>query len=60
MLDAVIYDIDKDGRLETCKLTKGPSTDCYTLVFTAYRNGVVAYRNTFRTEAADNNRRSPG
>ena len=47
--DAAVFDIDGDGRLETCLLTPGPTSGLYTVVFTAYRNGTAVYRNTFNT-----------
>ena len=45
--DAEIYDVDGDGQLETCSLNQGPTSGLFTVVFTAYRNGTLAYRNTF-------------
>jgi hypothetical protein len=43
----VVYDVDGDGQLETCSLNRGPTSSDITVVFTVYRNGTLAYRNTF-------------
>lgn len=50
-LAAAVFDIDKDGTPETCRLTRGQTTDRNTVVFTVSRNGTVVYRNTFEVES---------
>lgn len=45
--DAEIYDVDGDGRLETCELWRGPTSGLYTAVLTVTRNGTVICQNTF-------------
>ncbi len=49
-IDAAVFDIDKDGSLETCRLENGPAAESRTVVFTVFRNGTVVYRNTFLLE----------
>ena len=46
----VVYDVDGDGQLETCSLNQGPTSGLFTVVFTVYRNGTLAYRNTFHMD----------
>ena len=46
----MVYDVDGDGRLETCFLNQGPTSGLFTVVFTVYRNGTLAYRNTFNMD----------
>jgi len=49
----VVYDVDGDGQLETCSLNRGPTSADITVVFTVYRNGTLAYRNTFKMDEGE-------
>ena len=49
---AAVYDVDGDGRLETCVLTDGPTSGFFTVVFSVYRNGTLVARNSFLPDGA--------
>lgn len=49
-IDTAVYDVDSDGALETCVLSYGPTSGLFTVVFHVYRNGTLAYLNTFNME----------
>lgn len=46
-IDSAKMDIDGDGVLEDCSLTPGPTSGLYTIVITAYVDGIIKYKNTF-------------
>jgi hypothetical protein len=50
LTDVKVCDVDGDGRLESCRLSLGPTSGLFTVVFTVYRNGTLAYRNTFNMD----------
>ena len=50
LTDVKVCDVDGDGQLESCRLSFGPTSGLFTVVFTVYRNGTVVYRNTFNMD----------
>lgn len=50
LTDVEVCDVDGDGQLESCRLSFGPTSGLFTVVFTVYRNGTLAYRNTFNMD----------
>lgn len=47
LTDVKVCDVDGDGRLESCRLSFGPTSGLFTVVFHVYRNGKLVYLNTF-------------
>ena len=50
LTDVEVFDVDGDGRLESCRLSFGPTSGLFTVVFHVYRNGKLVYLNTFNME----------
>ena len=50
LTDVEVCDVNGDGQLESCRLSFGPTSGLFTVVFTVYRNGTLAYRNTFNMD----------
>lgn len=47
VFETVEIDIDKDGTAEKCTLSYGPTSGLYTVIISAYTDGILEYRNTF-------------
>ena len=43
------FDIDKDGIVERCIVSPGPTSGLFTIRFSVYENGILEYQNTFNT-----------
>lgn len=50
LTDVAVFDVNGDGRLESCRLSFGPTSGLFTVVFHVYRNGKLVYLNTFNME----------
>lgn len=47
------FDIDHDGIVESCSITCGPTSGLFTIVFTAYENGIPEYQNIFNINSCN-------
>jgi hypothetical protein len=47
IIDSASFDIDRDGIIEDCIITDGPTSGLFTVVITASVNGHIKYKNTF-------------
>lgn len=47
LIDSAVFDIDGDGKEETCTLYYGPTSGIFTFTFSAFEGDVLEYRNTF-------------
>lgn len=49
IIDTAIFDIDGDGKEEQCTLSYGPTSGLFTIILSAYEDGVLKYYNIFDT-----------
>jgi len=47
VIDSASFDIDKDGKVENCTISLGPTSGLYTVVITAATDEGIKYKNTF-------------
>lgn len=47
MIDAAVFDVDGDGKDETCALYYGPTSGIFTFTFSIFEGDILEYRNTF-------------
>ena len=53
IIDTALFDIDKDGVVEDCFMTFGPTSGLFTIVVTAFVDGDIKYKNTFNLRHGD-------
>lgn len=46
-IDSAVFDVDGDGREETCALYYGPTSGIFTFTFSVFEGDILEYRNTF-------------
>ena len=46
-IDSAVFDVDGDGREETCALYYGPTSGIFTFTFSIFEGDILEYRNTF-------------
>lgn len=46
-IDSAVFDVDGDGREETCALYYGPSSGVFTFTFSIFEGDILEYCNTF-------------
>ncbi|MGN0518624.1 MAG: M56 family metallopeptidase, partial [Acutalibacteraceae bacterium] len=52
-IDTAIFDIDGDGKDETCTLNYGPTSGLFTFTLAAYEDGELEYFNIFNSPCLD-------
>ncbi len=50
VFETVEIDIDRDGTTEKCTLSRGTTSGLYTVIISAYSDGVLKYRNTINMD----------
>ena len=46
-IDYAVFDVDGDGKEETCALYYGPTSGIFTFTFSIFEGDILEYRNTF-------------
>lgn len=50
-IDQAVYDVDNDGKEETCVMRYGPTSGLFTFILEIYENGTAEYYNIFYSAA---------
>lgn len=50
IIDSIVFDIDKDGRDESCVLRYGPTSGVFTFILSVSENGKAEYFNIFHSK----------